>query len=56
MDRGMLDVFCEKKTLYEATGLNSLLRETIRRNRSTSRPPIKSIDLEIELKKHAVFS
>ena len=48
--------FCEEKTLYEATGVSSLLRGTTRRNRPTSCPPIKSTGLEIELTKHIVFS
>ena len=56
MDCGVLDVFCEDKTLYQATGLSSLLRGARRRNRPASRPPIKSTGLEIELTKHTVFS
>ena len=57
MDRGVLGGgFCEENTLYEATELSSLLRGTRRRSRPTSRPPIKSTGLEIELTKHTVFS
>ena len=41
--------FCEENTLYEATEVSSLLRGTRRRNRPTSRPPIKSTGLEIGL-------
>ena len=45
MDRGVLDVFCEEKTLYEATEVSNLLRGTRRRNHPTSCPPIKSTGL-----------
>ena len=56
MDRGVLDVFCEEKTLYKAIGVSSLLQETRQRNGPMSCPPIKSTGLEIELTKHAVSS
>ena len=42
----VLFVFVEN-ILYEATGLSSLLRGARRRNRPTSRPPIKCTGLEI---------
>ena len=46
--------FCVEKTLYEAaTGVNSALRGY---KCPTSRRPIKSTGLEIELTKHTVFS
>ena len=50
--------FCGKDcVLYETTtGASGLLPGTRRRNHPTSRPPIKSIGLEIELTKRTVPS